>query len=360
MSRLISARLDWGILGAVVVLIVAGLLTIAASDTGLFMKQLIWLSAALFLMLGLPFSNLRALFNYRWFIFGIYFSILLLLVITYLIAPVIHGARSWIVLGPFQIQPSEFMKAALIILFSSFFATRHIAIARLGIITTSFLYFFIPTVVVLLQPDLGSGLVLLGIWLGYLLLSGIPKKYILIGLLVFAIIGALAWGFLFADYQKARVAALFQPGEDPLGVNYSVAQSKIAIGSAGFFGKGFGGGTQVQLGFLPAAETDFVFAAFVEEWGFLGGFILVSAFVFLIYRLLKRGRESNSNMPRFVALGTVLVLLIHFIINMGSTLGLLPVIGIGLPFVSYGGSNLLTVAALIGILQSVTEKRVGY
>jgi len=360
MTRLVTAKFDWGILVAVLVLIVAGLLVLASSDTELFVKQLTWLVGAFLLMLGLPFLNLRALFNYRWLILGVYFFVLLLLVVTYFAAPIIHGARSWIVLGPLQIQPSEFMKAALIILFSSFFATRHVAIARIGIIASSFLYFLVPATIVLLQPDLGSSLVLLGIWLGYLLISGIPKKYILVGLLIFAIVGVFAWSFLFADYQKARIVGLFQPDEDPLGVNYSVAQSKIAIGSAGFFGKGFGGGTQVQLGFLPAAQTDFVFAAFVEEWGILGGSILVSAFVFLVYRLLKRGRESSSNLPRFIVLGTALVLLIHFVINMGSTLGLLPVIGIGLPFVSYGGSNLLTVAALIGIIQGVTEKRVGY
>ena len=360
MTRLISARLDWGILGSAMVLISIGLLVLASSSHELFVKQLIWLTFALLLMIGLPFLNLRALFNYRWLILGIYFFILGLLVVTYLIAPVIHGARSWIVLGPFQIQPSEFMKAALVILFSSFFATRHVAIARLGIITASFLYFLVPAIIVLLQPDLGSGLVLLGIWLGYLLISGIPKKYIAVGLLILIVLGALSWSFLFEDYQKARIVALFRPDTDPLGVNYSVAQSKIAVGSAGLFGKGFGRGTQVQLGFLPAAQTDFVFSSFVEEWGALGGLILVATFVYLVHRILKRGRESSSNMPRFVALGTALVLLIHFIINMGSTLGLLPVIGIGLPFVSYGGSNLLTVAALVGIIHGITEKRVGY
>lgn len=356
----IALRLDWGILGTVFILISAGLLVFASSSTELFIRQLSWLSVALLLMLGLPYVNLRALFNYRWFILGIYFFVLLLLVITYFVAPTIHGTRSWIILGPVQIQASEFMKAALIILFSSFFATRHVAIARLGIIASSFLYFIIPAVIVLLQPDLGSSLVILGIWLGYLLISGIPKKYILVGLVIFVIIGIVAWSFLFADYQRDRITALFKPSTDPLGVNYSVAQSKIAIGSAGLFGKGFGGGTQVQLGFLPAAQTDFVFAAFVEEWGLIGGAVLISAFVLLIYQLLRKAREAGSNFPRFIALGTVIVLLLHFIVNLGSTLGLLPVIGIGLPFVSYGGSNLLTVSALIGIIQGITEKRVGY
>jgi len=360
MNRSFISRFDIGLIGAILVLVSAGLLVLASSNTELFIKQLIWLAGACVLIFGLPFLNLRAIFSYRWVIFGIYFSILVLLVITYFVAPSIQGARSWIVIGPFQIQASEFMKASLIVLFSSFFAVRHVAIAQIGIIIRSFLYFLIPTLIILLQPDLGTVLVLLGIWIGYLLVSGIPGKYIITGFLIALVIGALAWGFLFADYQKARISAIFQPNEDTLGVNYSVAQSKIAIGSAGIFGKGFGGGTQVELGFLPAYETDFVFAAFVEEWGIIGGLIVILAFVFLIYRILRIGLRSANNFPKFIALGTVVMLSIHFVINMGSTLGLLPVIGIGLPFVSYGGSNLLTVAALIGIIHGVAEKRVGF
>jgi len=355
MTRFLN-RLDLGVIGSVAVLIAAGLLVLAAGNTELFMKQLIWLVGAVGLIIGLPFLNLRAIFSYRWVIFGIYLFILLLLVITYFVAPTIQGARSWIVLGPFQIQASEFMKAALIILLSSFFATEHVSIARLGVIIRSFIYFLIPTLIILIQPDLGTSLVLLGIWFGYLLISGLPVKYIIAGILIAVLLEVLAWNFLLAEYQTARIMALFQPNADLLGINYSVAQSKIAIGSAGLFGKGFGRGTQVQLGFLPAAQTDFVFASFVEEWGLVGGFVVISAFVFLIYRLLRIGIRNTTNFTRFITLGTAMMLLIHFVINMGSTLGLLPVIGIGLPFVSYGGSNLLTTAALIGIIQGVSEK----
>jgi rod shape determining protein RodA len=354
------AKLDWGILGPILFLITAGLLVLASSNTELFARQLIWLTAAFVLMFGLPFLNLRAIFSYKWVILGIYFFVLALLIITYFVAPTINGAKSWIVIGPLQIQASEFMKASLIILLSSFFATRHISIARLGIIVRSFLYSLVPIIIILFQPDLGTSLVLLGIWFGYLLVSGMPGKYILAGILIAVILGAVAWGFLLADYQKARISAIFQPNTDQLGVNYSVAQSKIAIGSAGLFGKGFGGGTQVQLGFLPAAETDFAFAAFVEEWGLVGGALVIGAFIFLIYRLLKIGLRSSSNFPRFIALGTVIMIFIHFVINLGSALGILPVVGIGLPFVSYGGSNLLTAAALVGIIQGVAEKRVGF
>jgi rod shape determining protein RodA len=359
MIRKVLSRLDIGIIGAALILIAAGLLVFASSNQELFYRQLIWLTGALVLMIGLPFINLRAIFSYKWVIFGIYSLILVLLLVTYLAAPTIHGARSWIVLGPFQLQASEFMKAAFIILMSSFFATRHIAIARLGIIIRSFVYLLVPTIIILLQPDLGTALVLFGIWLGYLLISELPVKFIVAGLLIAMLVGALSWSFLLAGYQKARISALFHPGSDQLGVNYSVAQSKIALGSAGFFGKGFGGGTQVQLGFLPAAQTDFVFASFVEEWGIIGGIFLISVFVFLVYRVLSLGIKSEGNFSRLMALGTATMLIIHFIINMGSTLGLLPVIGIGFPFVSYGGSNLLTISALIGIIQGVAEKRVG-
>lgn len=359
MIRTLLAKLDPGVMGSLAVLITAGLLVLAASDMELFIRQLIWLSGAVTLMFALIFFNLRAILSYRWVILSIYFVVLALLVITYFVAPTVHGARSWIILGPLQIQPAEFMKAALIILLASFFATRHVAIARLGIIVRSFIYSIIPIIIILLQPDLGTSLVLMGIWFSYLLMSGLPAKFIIGGLLLIAILAVASWGFLLADYQKARIGALFQPESDVLGINYSVAQSKIAIGSAGLFGKGFGRGTQVQLGFLPAAETDFVFASFVEEWGLVGGALLIAAFVFLIYRLLRIGQRSANNFPKFIVLGTTAMLLIHFVINMGSVLGLLPVIGIGLPFVSYGGSNLLAAIALIGIIQSVSERDTG-
>lgn len=360
MKRELVTKFDWGIIGASLALIAMGLLVLASGNIELFFKQLLWLAIGIFLMFGLPFFNIRAFFTYRWAILGIYFFVLLLLIVTAIVAPEINGTRSWIILGPVQIQASEFMKIALIILLSSFFAVRHAAIARLGIIITSFIYFLIPTILVLLQPDLGTSLVLFGIWFGYLLMSGLPVRYIISSILIFILIGTIAWGFGLADYQKARITGLFQPNVDPLGVNYSVAQSKIAIGSAAFFGKGFGQGTQVQLGFLPAAQTDFIFAAFVEEWGLFGGALLIAVFLFLIYRILRTGMRSVNNFARFVALGTAIFLFLHFSINLGSSLGLLPVIGIGLPFVSYGGSNLLTITALIGIIQGVAEKRIGY
>jgi len=355
-ARLLS-KVDFPLLSAVFVLILAGGLALASSGEELFSRQLIWLIPSILALVFLPQANIKAILSYRWVIYGLYTLVLVILAITYSIAPTISGARSWIQFGGFQIQPSEFMKAALILLLSSFFAVRHVAIGRVKVILHSFVYFLIPAILILLQPDLGTTLILFGIWFGYLLLSEIKFKHLIIAFFILITIGTVGWNFALADYQKARVVALFSPEADPLGVNYSVIQSKIALGSGGVYGKGFGQGTQVHLGFLPAAHTDFIFSTFVEEWGLIGGMLVIGAFIYLVLRLVFLGEQSRSNFARFVALGTALMLMIHFTVNLGSATGLLPVIGVGLPFVSYGGSNLLTASLLIGIVQGITDKR---
>ncbi|MDE2144576.1 MAG: FtsW/RodA/SpoVE family cell cycle protein [Patescibacteria group bacterium] len=350
---LFDGRQDWYVVGASAFLMMAGLLVLASSDHYLFIRQIIWIILALGIMVGLPFFNIKSLLSYRWFVIGIYLAALGLLVITYFIAPAVHGARSWIPLGPFKVQPSEFMQAALIILFSAFFAAKHISIANLRIVATSFVYFFIPTVLIMLQPNLGTAIICFGIWFGYLLVSEMPAKYIGAAIVVLAIVGVFMWHFGFASYQKARIIGLFNPHKDTLGINYNAAQSKITIGSGGFFGEGFGQGTEVKLGFLPAAQTDFAFASFIEEWGFLGGAIVLLVFAFLIYRILRIGMKADNNILRFLSLGTVMFIVLHLAVNLGSVTGLLPVVGEGMPFVSYGGSDLITVAGLIGVLQGM-------
>ncbi len=165
------------------------------------------------------------------------------------------------------------------------------------------------------------------------------------------------WQVILKDYQKAMISGFFFPGRDPLGVNYNVIQAKIAIGSAGLFGKGFSQGTQVQLGFLPEAQTDFIFAALIEEWGLLIGIIFVIIFVFLILKIIKIGLEADNNFNRFICLGAAILFNVQFIFNVGSNLGLTPVIGMTFPFLSYGGSSLLTNLILVGIIQSIFIRR---
>lgn len=349
----IIKRMDWLLNAVVLFLVAAGLLTIYSINQDLFYQQLIWTLLALLVIVFFALLDWRPLINYRSLVFGFYFFVIGLLFLTYFFAPVIRSARSWLVLGPIQLQPAELVKPALIIVYAYFFAKRHVGIAHWYNLILSFLYFFIPAVLILIQPDLGTVLILFGLWFGFLLISGLRLRHLIFGIIVLTLLSFWGWQNFLADYQKERIIGALNPNYDPLGINYSVIQSKIAIGSAGFWGKGYGRGSQVQLGFLPEAATDFVFASFVEEWGLVGALFLVLAFLILSLRLIQISLRSHRNFGTFVGLGTALLFLLHFIFNLGFNLGLLPVVGVSLPLLSYGGSNLLTNALLIGIIQSI-------
>ncbi len=349
-------KLDWGLMIAVFILAACGLVTLASVHQDFFRQQLLWYAIGLVLVFVLVKIDLRPFVNYPGVIHAIYGLAVVLLVVTYFFAPTIRNVKGWLSFGAFQFQTSEFAKLALIILFSWFWAKAHIQIARLKNLGISLAYAAVPIGLVLLQPDMGSALILGGIWFGYLLVSGIKWQHLLAAAVV-CIIGAMfLWSNYLANYQKDRILGLFYPERDPLGINYSVIQSKIAIGSAGWFGKGFGQGTQVQLGFLPEAQNDFVYAALVEEWGLIGGIVVLAAFAYLMIRLVLIGWDSENNFSRMLCLGAVIMFLLHFILNLGSVLGLLPVIGVPLPFMSAGGSNLLTSFLIIGIIQSIVVR----
>lgn len=349
-------RHDWPLNIAIAVLSLASLAILYSINIEFFWRQLIWLVLSLLAVIFFTFVEWRSLLTYRWLVTVIYLATVALLAITLVVAPTIRSAKSWIVIGPISIQTSEFAKVALIILLSFFFARSHIGIGYWPILAKSFLYFAIPAGLVLLQPDLGTTLVLTAVWLSFLLVSGMRWRHIAIGLGLILIIFFVAWNYFLHDYHKERIKGLFNPEYDPLGINYGVIQSKIAIGSAGFFGKGFRQGTQVQLGFLPEAQGDFIFSAFVEEWGILGGLVVLSAFGLALWRLIKIGVTAENNLLRLLTLGTVMMMLIHFVFNIGSSLGLLPVVGVPFPFLSYGGSNILASAFLIGIIQSLVAR----
>jgi rod shape determining protein RodA len=346
-------RHDWYLNGAILFLAAASLVMLASISFRFFWLQLIWFGLGFLMIFFLTQADWRPFPNYRWAIFGLYFLSVILLVMTLIFAPVIRNSRSWLVFGPVQIQTAEAAKLGLIIILAAFFAKRYIGIAHTRNIIISFLYFLLPTVLILFQPDLGSALILSGIWLGFLLVSGIRWRHILIGVIGLIFLSLMSWNFFLRDYQKDRITALFNPEFDPLGSNYSVIQSKIAIGSAGFFGKGFKQGTQTQLGFLPESHSDFIFAAFTEEWGLLGGLLLIAAFALMIGRIIKIGLRFDNNFSKLLCLGTAIMLVLQAVINLGSNVGLLPVIGVSFPFFSYGGSNLLINAFLIGIIQSM-------
>lgn len=348
---------DWILNSAILFLGLAGLVSLLSSARAsggvLFYQQLVWYLIGLTVMIFTSGIDWRPFLNYPKLIKGAYLFSLFLLILTIFVAPVIRGVRSWLPFGPFQFQTSEFSKLALIMVFSSFWAKSHVAIARLKNLAISFGYFLLPAALVAIQPDLGSALIIFMIWFGYLLVSGIRWSHLLISFLFFLVVGFIFWNSFLADYQKERILGIFYPERDPLGINYSVIQSKIAIGSAGILGKGFGQGTQLQLGFLPEAQSDFIFSAFIEEWGLLGGFLAVIVFLTIIVRIILIGLRSENNFSKLVCLGTVIMLMSHFILNTGFNLGVLPVIGVPFPFMSYGGSNLLVNLVAVGIIQSI-------
>ncbi len=350
-------KLDWKLNFSVLFLAAAGLVSLISSRPDLFRKQLIfWLIGAAFIFLIIHF-DWRPYLNYRGAIFGLYFLSVLLLAVTYFFAPTIRGIKGWLVIGSVHFQVSEFSKLVLIIFFAHFFSRRHAGIARMSNLVVSFIYFFIPAFFIALQPDFGSVLILFCLWFGFLLVSGIKYRHLIIALIVFLVLGGVIWQSVLRDYQQERILGFFFPARDPLGTNYSVIQAKIAIGSAGLLGKGFGQGTQTQLGFLPEAQTDFIFAAFIEEWGMLMGLLLLLVFGALILRIIRIGLEADNNFNRFICLGTVILLTVQFVFNVGSNLGLTPVIGVTFPFLSYGGSSLLTNIVLIGIIQTIFVRR---
>lgn len=337
-------------------LITAGFVTLSSISSHLFFLQLIWVAIGALLVGIFLFVDWRTFLNYRWLVAGFYIFVIGLLIFVYLQGPVVRGAKSWIVLGPVNFQPVELVKVSLILLYAQYFSRRHLSIARWKNILTSFFYFALPAVLVALQPDLGSTLVLFGIWFGFLLVSGLPLRRILAALAIFLILGFLMWNSVLKDYQKERIVGIFYPERNVLSINYSLLQSKIAIGSAGLFGKGYGQGTETQLGFLTEPATDFIFSALTEEWGWIVGILVIAAFLTLIYRILKVGRIAHRNFEKFICLGTAMVFGLQFFLNLGSAIGFTPVIGVTFPFLSYGGSSLLTSLLLLAIVNSIAKR----
>jgi len=220
-------------------------------------------------------------------------------------------------------------------------------------IILSGIYVALPAFLVYLQPDLGSVLILLFLWLGILIVSGIHLRHFLVLMLCAILLFSLAWGFWFKDYQKERIVSFLTPEYEPLATGWSQRQAKIAIGSGGLFGKGIGKGSQTQYGFLPEPQTDFIFSAIAEEFGFFMISLLFFLFLLFFWRIIRIALKSGNNFSRFFALGIGIVIIAQFFINIGSNIGFLPVIGIPLPLVSYGGSSLLALFIGLGILQNI-------
>ncbi len=263
------------------------------------------------------------------------------------------GAQSWIRLGPIGIQPSEIAKIGFILTFSYHLSKVTDKINEPKTLLFLLLHLAVPALLIMLQPDLGSTLVFVFIFIVMIFTAGISRKYIISAILSGVISLPLIYLFLLSDYQKHRILVFLNPELDKLGSGYNVIQSKIAVGSGGFFGKGYLNGTQNQLGFLPTKHTDFIFSVIAEELGFIGAALVVIFLSVIIWRCIKTAMNSKTLFGRYIAIGVAAMFIFHSVENIGMCIGLTPVTGIPLPFFSYGGTSLLTNLVAVGLVLSV-------
>ncbi len=316
-------------------------------------KQIVAGVVGVLLFLILALSNFKLLQNYS---LALYVVCILLLVGVLFFGSTIRGSTGWFEVGGVSLQRVEFMKIALVISLATY-CSRHARPLRPRHLFESGLITALPVGLVLLQPDLGSTSILVGTWLVVLVCAGIPWRYVVAMGAVLVVVLGMSWQFLFADYQRARIESFLNPQIDPLGEGYNVAQAIIAVGSGGWLGSGLGSGTQSQLKFLPESQTDFIFAVIAEELGFFVFCLVLASFAVVFIRLRSHVALSRDDFTSFLLLGSGAVFFLQFFVNIGMNLGLFPVTGIGLPFVSYGGSSLLVMLTFAGIIESVVIRR---
>ncbi len=267
-----------------------------------------------------------------------------------------RGTAGWLHFGFFQVQPVEMAKLTLIIFLASFISKKKTELGEIVRIIVSFVLVFVLVVLVLKQPDLGSALVLSGIWAGMLFVSGIRIKHLILLLVVGMTVIGSSWFFL-APYQKDRVLTVLEPQADPKGSGYNVMQAIVAVGSGGLNGKGIGHGSQSQLNFLPEKHTDFIFSVIAEELGLFGSFLVLFLYGVILYRLKCIALSSQDNFGYLLTVGVMIMLFVQMLVNIGMNIGILPVTGIPLPLLSYGGSSLVTVLAALGLVSGVYMRR---
>jgi rod shape determining protein RodA len=351
-------NLDWSLIAPSFLLTGFGLLSLYSSsiirnDYSNFQKQLVFFLIGIVLMLFFSLFNWKTLKENSSLILGIYFICLIALLGILFFAPTVRGVKTWYKIGSFSLDPIEFTKIVLIILLSKYFSKRHVEMYQVRHILLSGFYVLLPCILVFFQPNLGSVLILISIWAWILVVSGIHLRHFLLLVLCALLVFSLGWNFLLKDYQKARIMGFMSPQLEPLGINWNQNQAKIAIGSGGFFGAGIGKGSQTQYGFLPEPQNDFIFAAIAEETGFLGITVLLSLFLVLLWNIFRVALASQTNFSRLFAIGFASLIISQVFINIGMNLGILPIIGISLPFVSYGGSGLISLLIGLGLLENM-------
>ncbi len=350
------ANVDWRLLVATVPILGASLITMHSftGDSSFALHQFIWIIVSLIALLFISRLDLRFL-RRTWVSVWMFTIVTVMLGLLFGLGKISHGAQSWFSFGFFSFQPSDLAKLALILILAKYFSRRHIEIANVRHIFVSGFYALVFFILVLLHPDLGSAMIIFLIWLGMLLVSGISKKHLFGMITIVLVVSAVLWNFGLKPYQKDRIRNFINPLADIHGAGYNAYQSTIAIGSGGLLGKGVGYGTQSRLKFLPEYQTDFIFAAFAEEWGFVGVTILFSLYGIIIWRIIKMAMHGATNFEILFGAGVAIYFIVHFFINVGMNIHLLPVTGTPLPLMSYGGTHLFMEFLLLAMLMAMNK-----
>lgn len=349
------AHVDWFVFFAALAISLLGLVTmypLSGDQNTYFEKQVVWIALAMivFYIASIPeYQFLRR----TGIVAAMYIGILALLALIFAFGAVTLGAQNRFDLGGFAIQPSDPAKLVLIVLLAKYFARRHVEIAQFKHILVSGAYALLLCALVFFQPDFGGAIITASIWFGMVLVAGISWRHLLFLLGCGVVAGTILWTGVFQDYQKARIISFIHPLADIQGAGYNAYQSTVAIGSGEIAGKGIGFGTQSKLRFLPEYQTDFIFAAYAEEWGFIGVLLLFGLFAIIILRTLAASAHASDNFAALFGAGVAIMFLSHFIVHIGMNLGLLPVTGTTVPFMSYGGSHLLTEFLALGVLMGL-------
>jgi rod shape determining protein RodA len=353
-------QIDWHLFVPALVVSLAGLVTMNSfsGENYFFARQSMWILISVLVFLGATMVDWHFLRRTK-VIMPIFLVTVGVLLLLFGVAQVTRGVQSWFRVGALAFQPSDIAKIVIILILAKYFSRRHVEIKSLRHIIISSVYALIIFLLVFLQPDFGGAMVIFGIWLGMVLISGISKKHLTMVTLLGVGVATILWVFVFAPYQKARIITFINPLSDVRGAGYNAYQSTVAVGSGQIFGKGIGQGSQSKLEFLPEYETDFIFAAFAEEWGFVGTALLLAFILLLLFRIVNNAQYASTNFETLFGLGVAILLSIHIGVHAGMNLGLMPVTGITFPFMSYGGSHLLTEWFTLGILSSMKKRSAG-
>lgn len=360
----ILKNLDWWLIGAVILLMAAGLVLIdSATHSFAVSTGKAWhvQRQSMFMVIGIIMVIISLKFDYqdlKSYAKPLYIFNLVLLIAVMAFGKTQLGAQRWIQIGSFSFQPSEFSKVFLIICLADFIDKRTEWLEEFKDYVPIFLYILVPFVLVMKQPDLGTSLTFIAIFIGMIFICGFKWKWILSCTVSFVALMPVFWMIL-KDYQKNRIRVFLNPELDPYGSGYHVIQSKIAIGSGGLFGKGWLEGTQSQLNFLPENHTDFIFAVAGEEFGFIGTLFIIILYLIIIWRGITIALNAADNFGTLLAVGVTSMFMFHILVNIGMTAGVMPVTGVPLPFLSYGVSSLTTNMMLIGILLNINTRQQG-